>query len=112
MMIHLRRRLWAGTSALLLVLTPAGARADDAALALGKALFTAQAEPQCGICHTLADAGSAGAIGPVLDELKPDAGRVAAAVANGIGIMPAYDSLTKAQVDAVALYVSAVAGRP
>ncbi len=48
----------------------------------------------------------------MLDELKPNAERVAAAVTNGIGIMPAYEGLSKEQIDAVALYVSTVAGKP
>ena len=93
-------------------LSPAIARADEAALALGRAIFVEQGEPQCALCHTLADAKSAGEVGPVLDVLKPDAARVTAAVTNGIGIMPAYDSLTPAQIAAVALYVSTVAGKP
>ena len=93
-------------------IAPGIARADAASLALGRALFTEHAEPQCAVCHTLADAKSSGEVGPVLDVLKPDAGRVTAAVTNGIGIMPAYDSLTPAQIEAVALYVSTVAGRP
>ena len=95
-----------------LALSPAVARADDAALALGRAIFVEQGEPQCAVCHTLADAKSAGEVGPVLDVLKPDAARVVAAVTNGIGIMPAYDSLTPAQIAAVARYVSTVAGKP
>ena len=102
----------ASLGALLAALTPVAARADEAALALGKTIFLQQAEPQCAVCHTLANAKSAGEVGPVLDELKPDAGRVAAAVTNGIGIMPAYEGLTKEQIDAVALYVSTVAGKP
>ena len=88
----------------------APARADDAGLAAGRALFIGQAEPACAVCHTLADAKSDGQVGPVLDVLKPGAARVVAAVTNGIGIMPAYDSLTKAQIEAVALYVSTVTG--
>lgn len=88
------------------------AQADEAALKLGKAVFLGQAEPQCAVCHTLADAKSAGEVGPVLDELKPDAERVKAAVTNGIGIMPAYEGLSKEQIEAVTLYVSTVAGKP
>lgn len=102
----------ASLCALLAALNPAAARADEAALALGKTIFLKQAEPQCAVCHTLANAKSAGEVGPVLDDLKPNAERVAAAVTNGIGIMPAYEGLTKEQVDAVALYVSTVAGKP
>ncbi|MDP4022864.1 cytochrome c [Methylobacterium sp. NEAU 140] len=87
------------------------ATADPAQLALGKRVFTEIAEPQCGACHTLADAGTTGEVGPVLDVLKPDAARVAAAVTGGIGVMPAFEDLTPEQVEAVALYVATAAGR-
>ena len=91
---------------------PGGAAADDGVLRLGREVFLGKAEPQCGICHALADARSVGGVGPALDTLKPDAGRVRAAVTNGIGIMPAYEGLTPDQVEAVALYVATVAARP
>ncbi len=86
--------------------------ADDAAaeLAEGKLLFTQKTMPACALCHTLEDAGAAGAIGPVLDELKPDAARVAKAVKNGIGQMPAYSSLSDEQVQALARYVATASG--
>ena len=71
----------------------------------GKRLFTVGAVPACKLCHTLKDAGADGAIGPSLDELKPDAARVAKAVKNGIGVMPAFTQLTEAQVQAIAKYV-------
>ena len=87
------------------------AQADDAALALGKRVFLEIAQPQCALCHTLADAGASGAVGPVLDELRPTADRVRAAVINGIGPRPPNSVLTKEQVEAVALYVSSVAGK-
>ncbi len=84
------------------------AAADDD---LGYRLFTAEAVPACGVCHTLAAAGTAGAIGPALDDLKPDVARVTAAVTGGVGVMPAYeDSLTAAQIDAVANYVATATG--
>ena len=55
-----------------------GAQADEAAqMQRGKQLFTSAAVPACAVCHTLKDAGAEGAIGPVLDELQPDAARVA-----------------------------------
>lgn len=98
-------------SALLLALHPAAAWADEAALALGKKVFLELSSPQCALCHTLADAGATGQVGPVLDDLKPSADRVRAAVLNGIGLMPPNEALTKEQVEAVALYVSTVAGR-
>ena len=91
---------------------PSSLAADDAAqLALGKALFTTDAVPPCAVCHTLKDAGSSGAIGPVFDDLQPDAARVMAALKSGIGAMPSYsDSLSDAQMRALALYVSKVSG--
>lgn len=92
------------------VMASAGAAwaADPAQLAAGKELFTRKAAPPCGVCHTLKDAGSEGAVGPVLDELKPDAARVAAAVRNGIGQMPSFaGQLTEAQIQALAAYVAA-----
>jgi cytochrome c6 len=79
---------------------------------LGKRLFTKEAAPACAVCHTLKDAGTQGIVGPVLDEIKPDAQRVANAVRNGIGLMPSYqNSLTDAQIQALAQYVSGVAGK-
>lgn len=85
--------------------------ADPAKLALGKQVFLEVVEPKCGLCHSLADAGVVGEIGPSLDDLKPDADRVSAAVVNGIGIMPAFEGLTPDQIDALAFYVSTVAGK-
>lgn len=78
-------------------------------MARGKQLFMGAATPACAVCHTLKDAGAEGAIGPVLDELKPDASRVARALRDGIGSMPPYKaSLSAADIDALALYVSTV----
>ena len=77
----------------------------------GREVFLEAAEPQCAVCHTLADAGAAGEIGPNLDtlaELTPD--RVRAAVTQGVGVMPPYaDLLTPEQIDAVSEYVASVA---
>ncbi|MFO8142418.1 MAG: cytochrome c [Marinobacter sp.] len=79
--------------------------------AKGKQVFTQEAQPSCAICHTLADAGSAGAIGPDLDELKPSLEQVINAVTGGVGIMPAFEeSLTEEQIQAVADYVTSVTG--
>lgn len=87
------------------------AAAGDAQLAEGRALFVSGATPPCAICHTLKDAGATGNVGPVLDELKPDEGRVVAAVRGGIGAMPPFaGSLTDAQIRALARYVSKASG--
>lgn len=90
---------------------PLGAAAQDAAeLELGKKLFSS-AVPACALCHTLKDAGASGSIGPDLDELRPDAARVGAAMRNGIGSMPSFRSnLTEAQLAAVARYVAEASG--
>jgi mono/diheme cytochrome c family protein len=73
----------------------------------GKKLFV----QTCGGCHTLADAGTSGATGPNLDDASPDAATVKAYVRGGGGGMPAFgDTLSNAEVDAVAAYVSSVAG--
>ena len=84
--------------------------AEPADAEAGRALFLKGSTPQCAVCHTLADAGAAGTIGPDLDELKPDASRVAKAVRNGIGVMPAFDTLSDADVQALAKYVSSATG--
>lgn len=102
-------RIGLGALVLLGQLPPSGA--EEAALALGKRVFLEIANPPCGLCHTLADAGTDGQVGPVLDELKPTADRVRTAVVNGIGPMPPNEGLTKEQIEALALYVSAVAGK-
>ena len=71
----------------------------------GRKLFTS-VTPACAVCHKLQAAGAEGAVGPSLDELKPDADRVAKALRNGIGQMPAFPQLTEAQVKALADYVA------
>jgi sulfite dehydrogenase len=102
--------LYAGLCAALAVALPAGAQ-DDARLKLGKELFSTGALPACAVCHTLKDAGAEGAVGPVLDELKPDAARVAKALRDGIGQMPSYRAtLNDEQIAALAAYVSKVTG--
>ena len=73
----------------------------------GKSIFTAS----CAQCHTLADAGTTGTVGPNLDESKPSKDLVVDRVTNGKGAMPAFKtSLDPAQIDAVAEYVSTAAG--
>ena len=78
------------------------------ASAEGKQVFT----QNCGGCHTLKDAGTTGSVGPDLDELKPPKATVVRQVNNGGGPMPAFKGrLTPAQINAVATYVSTVAGQ-
>jgi cytochrome c6 len=87
--------------------------ADTAApLELGKEVFTTVAQPPCGACHTLAEAGTAGTTGPNLDEQQPSEEDAKLIVTEGAGVMPAYGPLlTEEQIDAVVEYVSSVAGQ-
>ena len=71
----------------------------------GKEIF--MNEGNCATCHYLKDAGSNGMLGPNLNEIRPDIGRVKNAVLNGIGVMPAYlGILSNEEIDAVSFYVS------
>ncbi len=73
----------------------------------GQAVFSSS----CASCHTLAAAGASGAVGPNLDERKPDAARVSAIVTSGGGSMPSFSGqLSEAEIAAVAEYVAASAG--
>jgi mono/diheme cytochrome c family protein len=74
----------------------------------GKSIFAAN----CGSCHTLADAGTTGAVGPNLDDARPSEALVVDRVTNGQGAMPAFkDSLDEQQIQAVSEYVAGAAGR-
>jgi cytochrome c6 len=86
-----------------------GGGGSSAVLAQGKTLF----QQNCGTCHTLANAGTNGKVGPVLDQVKPDKQLVLSALKNGglgSGTMPA-NIVTGADAQAVATYVSTVAGK-
>jgi mono/diheme cytochrome c family protein len=83
-----------------------GTQGDAAA---GKAVFTGSAG--CTGCHTLADAGATGTIGPNLDEAMPSYDKVVERVTKGKAPMPSFkDTLTEQQIQDVAAYVSSVAG--
>jgi mono/diheme cytochrome c family protein len=106
----------AGATFIVAIFAAAGAfsaRAAEEKTEAGRTVFTKIANPQCGLCHTLQDAGTSGTIGANLEELKPDANRVAEAVRKGVGVMPSYaGKLTEEQIKAVAEYVSrAAAGK-
>jgi sulfite dehydrogenase len=74
----------------------------------GKQLFTTVG---CSNCHTLADAGAKGQVGPNLDHLKPSREKVAEQIEHGGGGMPAFGGrLSAAQVQAIARYVAGAAG--
>jgi cytochrome c6 len=69
----------------------------------GKKVFTSVG---CSTCHTLADAGATGQVGPNLDVMKPMTAQVAAIVAQGGGGMPSFGGqLSSGQIKAVADYV-------
>lgn len=99
-----------------------GAPAGDPAA--GKQIFTAGAQPPCGSCHTLSEAGATGQVGPNLDDalagkspdfihesiVDPDADITAGFTA---GIMPGVygDQLTDEQLsDLVAFLVQSTSG--
>ena len=76
----------------------------------GKAIFTGASG--CTGCHTLADAGSSGTVGPNLDDAMPSFDLAYDRVTNGQGGMPSFQtSLTDQQRADVAAYVSSVAGK-
>jgi hypothetical protein len=86
-----------------------GGGGGSAASEEGKLIFT----QSCGTCHTLADAGTNGQVGPNLDQLKPNKARVEAAIKNGgtgSGTMPAC-IVSGQEETQVADYVSSVAGK-
>jgi mono/diheme cytochrome c family protein len=86
-----------------------GGGGTSSKLTEGKQIFT----QSCGTCHTLADAGTSGNVGPVLDQIKPDKQRVLNAIktgGTGSGAMPA-GIVSGKEADAVATYVSTVAGK-
>jgi len=79
----------------------------DAAAA--KEVFTSAG---CVGCHTLADAGATGTVGPNLDDAKPSHDLVVERVTNGKGPMPPFKGqLSEKQIQDVAAYVSSVAGK-
>jgi mono/diheme cytochrome c family protein len=85
------------------VALPAGAGGDDPKLAF---------ESNCGSCHTLADAGTSGTIGPNLDETKTPLAKAINQITNGGGGMPPFKGqLTQQQIRALAQYIVRVAGK-
>jgi len=77
---------------------------SDEVFDFGKDVFLNKAN--CAACHMLADAKSAGQIGPNLDQIKPELVRVLNAVSMGIGVMPAFEGiLTDEEIKSVSYYV-------
>lgn len=65
----------------------------------------------CGTCHTLADAGTSGTVGPNLDDAQPSFDLAVDRVTNGQGAMPSFrDTLSEQQIQDVAAYVSTATG--
>ena len=82
---------------------PAGEGAPAGDAAAGKAVFDSAG---CAGCHTLADAGASGTVGPNLDETKPTFELAVDRVTNGAGAMPAFaGQLSEQQIQDVAAYV-------
>jgi mono/diheme cytochrome c family protein len=89
------------TSATTTAAAPTSVGGDPVA---GKQVF---AVAGCGGCHTLKAAGATGNVGPNLDQLKPDAARVAHQVVVGGGPMPSFKAaLTPKQIQDVAAFVA------
>jgi mono/diheme cytochrome c family protein len=85
--------------------TGGGGEATEGDPAAGKEVF---ASAGCGSCHTLADAGTSGTVGPNLDDTKPPYDLVVERVTNGKPPMPAFGAdgtLTEEQIQDVAAYV-------
>lgn len=60
----------------------------------------------CASCHTLADAGASGTVGPNLDEVQPDLETAYTTITNGRGGMPPFQGqLSEQQIADVASYV-------
>ncbi|GIU94476.1 MAG: hypothetical protein KatS3mg012_0933 [Gaiellaceae bacterium] len=86
--------------------TETGPEAEPS-IAAGKEIFLAN----CGSCHTLADAGTTGSVGPSLDAAQPPVDLVIDRVTNGRGIMPSFaGTLSEQEIRDVAAYVAATAG--
>lgn len=65
----------------------------------------------CYACHTLADAGATGTVGPNLDQVEPSFELVVTRVTNGKGAMPTFATqLQPQEIADVAQYVADAAG--
>ena len=84
---------------------------DTVKLGKGRALF---ANYGCGGCHSLADAGATGHVGPAFDgDANLTQAFVVDRVTNGQGPMPAFGGqMSPEEIDAVATYLTTVAKKP
>ena len=85
--------------------TPDATATDGTAEVAGRERFV----NTCGGCHTLADAGTNGRVGPNLDDVAPDAEEVLTAIETGPGPMP-ENLLEGEDARQVAEYVAAATG--
>ena len=89
------------------VLAGCGGSDDSDSQSAGAKVF---ADAGCGGCHTLAAAGSTGAVGPSLDGTQLSADRIATQVRRGGNGMPSFDSkLSDREIADVASYVASSA---
>jgi mono/diheme cytochrome c family protein len=89
--------------------TTTGGGGSTDLVAQGKRVFETAG---CTSCHTLKDAGATGTVGPNLDDAKPSKSLAVDRVTHGKGVMPSFGGqLSGDQIDAVATYVSSVAGK-
>ncbi len=90
---------------------PAMTAADTIKVGKGRDLF---ANYGCSGCHSLADAGATGRVGPSLDgNANLTHAFVTDRVTNGQGPMPAFGGqMSPEEIDAVATYVTTVAKKP
>lgn len=85
----------------------AGGGAAGGSTPVGQEIF----RQSCAGCHTLADAGATGSVGPNLDDSRLDEAGIAAMVRSGGGGMPSFGgTLQPEQIDEVAAYVAAAKG--
>jgi cytochrome c553 len=84
--------------------TGGGGGGGEGDAAAGKDVY---ASAGCGSCHTFADAGSTGTIGPDLDESSVDFEGAAEQIRTGGGGMPAFEGqLSEQEIADVAAYVT------
>jgi cytochrome c6 len=74
-------------------------------LIAGRDAFLIGAEPRCGECHTLADAGTNAKVASNLDERKPTYQEVLGAMDEGPGAMPSYSEISMEVKTNIAAYV-------
>jgi mono/diheme cytochrome c family protein len=91
--------------------TAAVASVDAAKIAKGKDVF---ANYGCGGCHTLADAGATGHVGPAFDgDANLTDAYVTDRVTNGSGPMPSFGGqMSPEEISAIAYYVTHAAAKP